>query len=103
MATCMATLLRYAGRRGGLVGARPRGVPRQEPLVGLVPPPRGCRVADLAAHHRPVLLLHGPLREGKTLSDQQHQPRAFGDQPPADCDATTAPARPAASDRICRL
>ncbi len=74
MAICMATLLRYAGRSGGLGDARTRGMHGQEPLVGLVPPPRCCRVADLAPRHRPVLLLHGPLREGKTLSEQQHQP-----------------------------
>src|SRR3954469_21459735 len=103
MAICMATLLRYACRSGVLEAARTPGVHRQELLVSLVPPPRGCRVADLAPRHRPVLLLHGPLREGKTLSEQQHQPWMSGDQPPADCNATTAPTRPAESGRICPL
>src|SRR5215207_9330301 len=99
MATCMAALLRSACRSGGFGDARTRGVHRQELLVGLVPPPRGCRVADLAPRHRPVLLLHGPLREGKTLSEQQHQRWVFGDQPPADCAASIAPTCPAASGR----
>src|SRR3712207_646165 len=67
MATCTAALLRCARRSVGLGDAWSRGGHRQEQVVGPVPPPLRRRVADLASHHRPVLSLHGPLREGKTL------------------------------------
>src|SRR3954452_18797015 len=79
----MTALLRdvpRSGWRSRQAGGCDRGLQKQ--LIGPVPPPLRCWMADRLAANHPLLPLHGPLREDETLSEQRRQRRAARGQTP---------------------
>src|SRR5919202_356031 len=100
----MTALLRDLPRSGQRIrqaGGCDRGLQKQ--LIGPVPPPSRCWMADRLPANHPLLPLHGPLREDETLSERRCQPRARWNQPPTALGAAAEETRLVGSGRICPL
>src|SRR5689334_19611908 len=91
----------WSGRESGWAGGRNCGLQKQ--LIGPVPPPSRCWMADRLPANHPLLPLHGPLREDETLSERRCQPRARWNQPPTALGAAAEETRLVGSGRICPL
>src|SRR3954452_14034454 len=100
MTVLLRGLLR-SGRESGRAGRRGRGL--QEQMIGPVPPPLRRRTADRLPADRPLMPLHGPLREDVIPSERRSRPRAARGQPPAAPGAAAEPTGLAGSGRICPM
>src|SRR3712207_6370971 len=100
----MAALLHdvpRSGRESGQAGRRSGGLQKQ--LIGPVPPPLCRRMADRLPADRPLLWLHGPLREDETLSERRRRRRAARRQFPTALVAAATSTGFAGSGRTCPL
>src|SRR3954468_15431037 len=96
----MTALLRdvpRSGWRSRQAGGCDRGLQKQ--LIGPVPPPLRCWMADRLPANHPLLPLHGPLRENETLSERRRQRRAARGQTSTAFGAAAEPTALAGSDR----